>query len=82
VPNPQVASAPASFGTLNVVSSPGWSTVLLDGKVVGQTPLVLSAVVAGAHAIEGRPLGVGRPERRVIRVQADAVTHVELGSAP
>jgi hypothetical protein len=78
---PQVPSTPASFGTLNIVSSPSWSTVLLDGKVVGETPLMLRAVPSGAHSIEGRPLGVGAPDRLTITVQPDAVTRVELGTA-
>ncbi len=76
---PVPASALASPGTLNVVSSPSWATVLLDGKVVGQTPIVLSGVVAGTHSIEGRALGVGSPEIRTVTVQSDAVTRVELG---
>jgi PEGA domain len=78
---PAPAFLPTLPGTLNVVSSPSWATVLLDGKVVGQTPIVVSGVAAGTHSIEGRALGVGSPEIRSVTVQSDAVTRVELGGA-
>jgi hypothetical protein len=45
------AAAPASAGTLIVESRPQGAFVLVDGRRVGRTPLKLSDVRAGRHAI-------------------------------
>ena len=67
-------------GTLNVVSSPSWATISLDGKVVGETPLVLRGVSGGTHTLEARSLGTGLPQRRVVSVLPGAATRVEFAA--
>jgi hypothetical protein len=49
-PPPDVPSA-ALTGLLYVDSRPRGATVLIDGKKVGQTPLNLSEVPVGEHAV-------------------------------
>ena len=41
---------PATFGTLNLQSSP-WANVVVDGKGVGQTPVVGLRLAAGRHRV-------------------------------
>jgi hypothetical protein len=46
------AESPASGpGSLHVLSRPAGASVLVDGRMVGRTPLVLSGVSAGAHDV-------------------------------
>ncbi len=52
------AAAPATTmaagrytGVLQIESRPAGATVVLDGKTVGTTPLAISEVAAGSHAI-------------------------------
>ncbi len=43
---------PTAFvGTLAISSRPAGATVILDGRVAGTTPLTLSGVAAGSHAV-------------------------------
>ena len=44
------AAAPTGFGTLNLQSSP-WANVTVDGKSVGETPLVGLRLAAGRHRV-------------------------------
>ena len=53
-------------GRLEVLSTPPEATVLLDGKVVGSTPMVIGAVEAGRHVIEIRKKGHVAVRREVI----------------
>jgi hypothetical protein len=46
-----VVSTPVIEGSLAVDSSPGMSDVTLDGRVAGVTPLVISGIPAGSHAV-------------------------------
>ena len=48
-PPPQAAGR--SSGSLMVESRPAGARVFVDGRLVGTTPLLLDAVVAGAHAV-------------------------------
>ena len=72
--------APLSLdpGTLNVVSIPSWATISIDGKVAGDTPLVLRDVPAGAHTLEARSLGTGLPQQRTVNVSPGTATRVEF----
>jgi hypothetical protein len=43
---------PTAFvGTLTISSRPAGATVILDGRVAGTTPLTMSGVAAGSHAV-------------------------------
>ncbi|MBQ0095525.1 MAG: PEGA domain-containing protein [Bacteroidetes bacterium] len=51
----KTVSAPAPqpiYGTLSITSTPGRATVLLDGKEVGETPLLQGDILIGDHEIE------------------------------
>jgi serine/threonine-protein kinase len=74
----RAGSLPLDPGTLNVVSSPSWATISLDGKVAGDTPLVLRDVQAGPHTLEARSLGDGLPQRRTVNVSPGTATRVEF----
>jgi serine/threonine protein kinase len=50
-PAPPVPAAAAGTGMLTVESRPAGARVLLDGKVIGTTPLTTQSVPAGVHAI-------------------------------
>ncbi len=43
--------APQAEGTVNVASQPEGATVQIDGRPVGVTPLVVTGVPAGTHAV-------------------------------
>jgi len=51
-PAPVVAPPPkkTSYGTLNLQSAP-WAVVEIDGKRVGQTPLVDFRIASGKHRV-------------------------------
>jgi hypothetical protein len=50
-PSP-AASSPSRFrGPLAIESRPPGASVFLNGKLIGKTPLMLSDVTAGSHAI-------------------------------
>jgi hypothetical protein len=74
----RVESASLGPGTINVVSSPSWATISLDGKVAGETPLVVRGVAAGPHTLEARVLGTGSPKPRVVTVLPGRATRVEF----
>ncbi|HEV3189777.1 MAG TPA: serine/threonine-protein kinase [Polyangiaceae bacterium] len=73
-----VESASLDPGTINVVSSPSWATISLDGKVAGETPLVMRDVSGGSHTLEARVLGTGSPKLRVVTVLPGRATRVEF----
>ncbi len=50
-----------AYGALFVSTTP-WSTVILDGKEIGPTPLVIPEVLEGEHAIEFRIDLMGYPK--------------------
>ena len=82
VPEPvAVAAAPAAratpvrrTGTLHVESTPAGAHVLLDGKDRGVTPLTLTEVTAGGHAM--LLTADGGSIRRSVSVVADKTTDV------
>lgn len=47
-PAPPIASGP---GSLQVISRPAGAQVILDGRAVGRTPLLIADVAAGEHGI-------------------------------
>ena len=56
------ASEPAreTAGTLQVDSRPRGARVFLDGRLVGQTPVTLTEVTPGAHAVRIDLIGYQR----------------------
>ncbi len=48
---PGVAPAPAGAAELRIESRPAGADVFIDGRLVGTTPMVVSGVAAGAHAV-------------------------------
>ncbi len=50
-PPPPKRAATTFVGSLSITSRPAGATVRLDGRAVGVTPLTLSEVAAGSHAV-------------------------------
>lgn len=51
----KTVSAPAPqpiYGSLSITSTPGSATVLLDGKEIGETPLLQGNILIGEHELE------------------------------
>jgi chromosome segregation ATPase len=44
-------ASPVFFGALDIASDPAGSTVFIDGKLVGETPLQVTALRAGSHVV-------------------------------
>ena len=71
-------------GQLEVHSTPPEATVMLDGKEVGTTPLVLPGVEAGGHVLELRRKGYVTARREVVLgadepQRSESVTLVRAG---
>jgi hypothetical protein len=76
------AAAPAPFvGRLLVDSDPAGARVMLNGKPVGTTPLVLADVPIGAKAIRVEMDG-HRPWSSLVRIVADQDTRANAGRLP
>lgn len=65
-------------GTLNIVATPRWAAIRVDGQPKGSTPLVVRGLRPGTHVIEAFPLGAGRGEKRSVSVNADGTEAVEF----
>jgi serine/threonine-protein kinase len=50
IPSPAPAPATAETGLLNLDTSP-WSTVSVNGRVLGPTPIVGASLPAGLHTL-------------------------------
>ena len=72
---PPRAGASSFQGSLVVVSRPPGAIVRLDGRTVGKTPLSLSAVAAGSHAVRIELDGY-RPWSAAIQVVASTQNRV------
>jgi hypothetical protein len=68
--------ASAAYGVIDVGSRPVWSRVRIDGKGVGETPIMGLRVPAGSHTVEAVPQGTGAPIKRVVVVSADGHARV------
>ncbi len=66
-----------NYGTISVYTQP-WSTVFLDGKEIGPTPLVLRDVSEGEHQLEFRLVFDGYPGKvqKKIVVEANKTVRV------
>jgi len=61
-------------GTIEVKSEPAGARVLLDGKAVGVSPLTLSEIKPGAHALQVE--GANGAVRQVVQVVAGATASI------
>jgi serine/threonine-protein kinase len=67
----QASRAPEAAGELVVRSDPPGALVTIDGRILGETPLVARGLSLGAHAVQvARPGHVPRAERVVFRAPA------------
>jgi eukaryotic-like serine/threonine-protein kinase len=84
VARPGTGATTVEDGSLNVSASPTWATIRVDGRVVGQTPIVISPIKAGPHLVEAFPLGAGPPLRRTVNVEPAITTKIEFlpGAGP
>jgi serine/threonine-protein kinase len=70
-PVAETPRAPAAAGELVVRSDPPGALVTIDGRILGETPLVARGLSLGAHAVQvARPGHVPRAERVVFRAPA------------
>ncbi len=71
-----VAPAAGLVGALEVVSRPGGARVFLDGKLIGNTPLLLQTIPAGEHAVRLEYDGYRRwsSSVRVVAAERNRVT--------
>ncbi len=72
----QIAPPPPSTGTLSLSSTPSGAQVLLNGRVVGATPLSLE-LLPGTYNLELRRSGY-EPLRTTVTIQAGQVTRLNL----
>ena len=65
------------YGSISINTTP-WSTVYLDGKEIGPTPLTILRLAKGVHDIEFRIAVRGYPRtvQKIIRVEGKKVTHI------
>jgi hypothetical protein len=68
----------AAPGALHVSARPTWATIMVDGKSVGATPLVVPNVPAGKHTIEALPGGRGPALVRSVVVPEGGVSRIEF----
>jgi hypothetical protein len=76
------ATQPNGFrGGLSLTSNPAGAQVVLNGKVVGQTPVVLKDLPVGSRGIVVRHDGYS-PWSASVRVVADQLTTVKANLVP
>ena len=63
-------------GTLNVMSSPAMADVYVDGKVVGQTPLMVDVII-GKHEVSLRKGDLGS-EKKSVNISEGQIETLEL----
>jgi hypothetical protein len=61
-----------------VSASPSWATVRVDGRTIGPTPTVVTALRPGPHVVEALPAGGGAARRRTVEITADRTTRIEF----
>jgi serine/threonine-protein kinase len=80
-PRSAAAHAPArarARGSLNVSASPSWATIRVDGRTIGPTPTVVTALRPGRHLVEALPASGGPPQRRSVEVAPTQTTKIEF----
>lgn len=73
---PPPAEAPTGLGLLSVRTVP-WSRVVVDGRELGQSPVVHAPTAAGPHTLTLTPgEGAGPPRTVAVNIRAGEVTRV------
>jgi hypothetical protein len=68
--------------TLYLNATPTWATIVLDGKPVGTTPMILNEVPAGRHTVDAQPLGKGPSMHRELVLEAGHTARVGFDLGP
>lgn len=75
-----VAAAPepatVTTGSIEIVTQPAGTRVLLDGKAAGETPLTIDSVAAGRHTLTF--MTASGALKRVVRVEADKKLTIDV----
>jgi serine/threonine-protein kinase len=79
---PRSVPSPTGTATLYVNATPTWATIMLDGKPVGTTPIVLNEVAAGRHTVVAQPLGKGPSMRRELVLETGKTARIGFEVAP
>jgi hypothetical protein len=66
----------SKVGTLALTTQPAGARVLLDGKTVGETPVTLTSLAPGKHALT--LLGSSGSVKKVIRIEAGKTLSLEV----
>lgn len=66
------------YGRLDVVSRPAGAEVVMNGEVIGQTPLTRGEIVPGTVATLVIRLAGYRPTEKTVRIQGGATTGVQV----
>lgn len=75
-PAPVKPSDPTKVGTLALTTQPAGAHVLIDGKAVGETPVTLSDLAPGKHALT--IVGSSGSVKKVIRIEAGKTLTLEV----
>ena len=70
----ELAAPTPIYGRLNVAATPLNAEILLDGRPVGQTPLMLPEVLEGEHTVTLHRAGYADMERRVTVTEGETAT--------
>jgi hypothetical protein len=77
-PTPTRVERPAAIGILRLNSRP-WSQVIVDGKVIGNTPQMGLRLRAGSHRVELVNSQLGMSKKFTVEIRADEiVTRAEM----
>jgi hypothetical protein len=76
VPDPKPASSSPKLGTLALTTQPAGARVLLDGKAVGESPVTLTDLPPGKHALT--IVGSSGSVKKVIRLEAGKTLSLEV----
>jgi hypothetical protein len=72
------ASATATTGTINVTARPKWALITVDGKSVGSTPVAVSDLTVGTHAVEAALLGEAPVMKKTVEVEPGKIVRVHF----
>lgn len=75
-PAPVKPAESSKLGTLALTTQPAGGRVLLDGKAIGETPLTLSDLAPGKHALT--IVGSAGSVKKVIRIEAGKTLSLEI----
>jgi hypothetical protein len=73
---PSKAVDPSNVGTLALTTQPAGARVLIDGKAVGESPVTLTDLAPGKHALT--ILGSSGSVKKVVRIEAGKTLSMEV----